>query len=104
MVTVPRPDNKDKFSAYIRAELFHSGEKQDWKSEVVKVTDVAEDTGADISWTKDDDREGGVQVQRFEWEYDAGDLAFIRYVKIITCTHHNQQTTDPGSYITVSTV
>ena len=104
MVTVPRPDNKDKFSAYIRAELFHSGEKQDWKSEVVKVTDVAEDTGADILWTKDDDREGGVQVQRFEWEYDAGDLTFIRYVKIITCTHHNQQTTDPGFYITVSTV
>jgi phosphatidylinositol phospholipase C delta len=73
---VPRPDKKDKFSAYIRAELFHSGEKQEWKSKVVKVTDVPE-TGADISWTENEEE---IQIQRFEWEYESEDLAFIRYV------------------------
>jgi phosphatidylinositol phospholipase C delta len=71
---VPRPDNKDHFSAYIRAELFHSGGKQEWKSEIVKVTNVPE-TGADISWNKME-----VQVQQFEFEYESEDLAFIRYV------------------------
>ena len=73
-VEVPRPDNKDHFSAYIRAELFHSGGKQEWKSKIVKVTNVPE-IGADISWNEKE-----VQVQQFEFEYESEDLAFIRYV------------------------
>jgi len=60
------PKNDRNVSAYIRAELFCSDANQEWKSRVVKVKDVP-DTGADIMWN-----------ERFEWEYDAEALAFIR--------------------------
>jgi phosphatidylinositol phospholipase C delta len=72
---VPQSDYKQSFSAYVRAELFHSGGKQEWKSPVVEVTNVPE-TGVDISWNKKE-----IEVQQFEWEYESEDLAFIRYVR-----------------------
>jgi phosphatidylinositol phospholipase C delta len=77
--SVPRPDNKDSFSAYVRAELFHSGEKQVWKSKVVKAKDVPGIAGADITWVEN------TNVQQFEWEYESEDLVFIRLMVI---RHH----------------
>ena len=74
LTVVPRPENKDSFSAYVRAELFHSGGKQEWKSKVVKVTSVQE-TGVDIAWHEINDQ---LEIQRFEWGYQPEDLAFIR--------------------------
>jgi phosphatidylinositol phospholipase C, delta len=67
---VPRPDNDDSFTVFVRAELFHSGVNQEWKSKVVKVKDAPE-TGANISW---------IEIQQFEWEYESEDLVFIRCV------------------------
>jgi len=77
--SLPQSDYKQSFSAYVRAELFHSGGKQEWKSPVVEVTNVPE-TGVDISWNKKE-----IQVQQFEWEYESEDLAFIRLMVI---RHH----------------
>jgi len=70
--SIPHADNKVSYSAYVRAELFHSGKKQEWKSKVVKVKDVTA-TSADMSWK---------EIQQFEWEYESEDLAFIRLMVI----------------------
>lgn len=64
--TVPPPD-KDHFSTYIRAQLFHSKGDQEWKSKAVKVKDVSPESGADFMYN-----------EQFQWEYDSEELAFIR--------------------------
>ena len=66
---VPPPDNDHNFSAYIRAELFHSKGDQEWKSKAVKVKDVSPEFGADFMYH-----------ERFQWVYEPEELAFIRCV------------------------
>ncbi|KAJ7113008.1 PLC-like phosphodiesterase [Mycena epipterygia] len=65
---LPPPNGRaDKsYSAYVDAELFHYQQDQKWHSKTVKTQDVPGD-GADVMWN-----------ERFEWEYEVDDLAFIR--------------------------
>ncbi|KAH7925739.1 PLC-like phosphodiesterase [Leucogyrophana mollusca] len=64
--SLPRPNGHRNFSASVHAELFHSAGDQDWRSDRLKCKDVP-DTGADIMWNG-----------RFEWVFQADELAFIR--------------------------
>lgn len=57
-----------KFSSYIRAQLFHSDGDVNWRSKTVETKHSIE-TGADIFWQ-----------ERFEWEYEPDELAFLRRV------------------------
>ena len=56
------------FSAYLRAELLHSGGDREWRSDDVQTTPDA-DNRVDVSW----------QTQ-FEWEYEVEEMTFVRYV------------------------
>lgn len=69
---MPPPEKHHSFSAYVRAELFHSKGNTEWKSTHVKVKDVVPDVGADFMWN-----------EHFEWEFEAEDLTFVRYVPIL---------------------
>ncbi|KAJ7487289.1 PLC-like phosphodiesterase [Mycena galericulata] len=62
----PKGRTDKSYSAYVYAELFHSQQDQKWSSKAVKTTDVP-DAGADVLWN-----------ERFEWTYEADDLAFLR--------------------------
>jgi len=66
--SLPPPNGcaNKSYSAYIQAQLFHSTQDQQWRSKTVKTTDVPGD-GADILWN-----------EKFEWEFDADSLAFLR--------------------------
>ncbi|KAJ6554266.1 PLC-like phosphodiesterase [Mycena capillaripes] len=65
---LPPPNGRaDKtYSAYVRAELLHSEQDRTWSTKVVKTRDVP-GAGADVLWN-----------ERFEWEFAADDLAFLR--------------------------
>lgn len=73
VLKVPPPNGRvnKSFSAYIRAQLFHSNADQEWCSKAIKTQDVP-GSGADIMWN-----------DRFEWEYEADDLAFLRCVHYV---------------------
>lgn len=66
--TVQPPNGRQNktYSSYIRARLFHAEKDLDWRSKTVKTRDVPGE-GGDIMWN-----------ERFEWEYDADELAFLR--------------------------
>ncbi|KAJ7676340.1 PLC-like phosphodiesterase [Mycena rosella] len=66
--SLPPPTGRAEkgYSAHINAELFHSQQDQKWRSKTVKTHDVFR-AGADVLWN-----------ERFEWEYEADDLAFLR--------------------------
>ncbi|KAF8175794.1 PLC-like phosphodiesterase [Pholiota molesta] len=68
--SLPAPNGKagKTFSAYIRAQLFHANGDIVWQSKTVK-THHSLDTGADILWQ-----------ERFEWEYETDELAFLRLI------------------------
>ncbi|KAJ7019873.1 PLC-like phosphodiesterase [Mycena alexandri] len=70
--SLPPPNGRaDKsYSAYVTAELFHAQQDQKWRSKTVKTQDVP-GAGGDIMW-------GVFEAERFEWEYDADELAFLR--------------------------
>ncbi|KAF9472618.1 PLC-like phosphodiesterase [Pholiota conissans] len=70
LVLVPAPNGRagKSFSSYIRAQLFHSNGDVSWRSKTIK-TNHSLETGADILWQ-----------ERFEWEYEIDDLAFLRLV------------------------
>jgi phosphatidylinositol phospholipase C delta len=69
-ILVPAPNGKagKTFSSYIRAQLFHANGDIVWQSKTVKAHHSL-DTGADILWQ-----------ERFEWEYETDELAFLRCV------------------------
>lgn len=73
---VPPPNGRGNksYSAYIKAQLFHASQDQEWRSKTVHVTDVPGD-GADVMWD-----------EKFEWEFDADDLAFLRYGSVLSYT------------------
>ncbi|KAJ6602808.1 PLC-like phosphodiesterase [Mycena vulgaris] len=66
--SLPPPNGRAEksYSAYVAAELFHAQQDQKWRSKTVKTRDVYR-AGADPMWN-----------ERFEWEYEADDLAFLR--------------------------
>ncbi|KAF8882957.1 PLC-like phosphodiesterase [Infundibulicybe gibba] len=68
--SLPPPNGRTNktYSSYIKAQLLHSVQDQEWKSKSVKTQDKLEQ-GADIMWK-----------ETFQWEYDADDLAFIRLI------------------------
>ncbi len=70
---VPAPNGRagKKFSSYIRAQLFHSDGDVNWRSKTIE-TEHSLETGADIFWQ-----------ERFEWEYEPDELAFLRHVSSI---------------------
>lgn len=74
-LAVRLPDNDLNFSAYIRAELFHPKGDQEWKSKAIKVKDVSPEFGADFIYN-----------ERFHWDYESEELAFIRCV-FHHCSH-----------------
>ncbi|KAF9466734.1 PLC-like phosphodiesterase [Collybia nuda] len=66
-----RPPNgrADKtYSTYIRAQLLHATQDQEWSSVTVKTRDVP-GSGANILWHG-----------QFEWEFEKDDLAFLRLI------------------------
>jgi hypothetical protein len=67
--SAPPPNGRAEksYSAYLTAELFHAQQDQKWRSKTVKTQD-GHNLGADIMWN-----------ENFEWEYEADDLAFLRY-------------------------
>lgn len=54
------------YSSYVRAQLFHAQEDQEWRSKSVKAREVPS-MGADIMWN-----------EIFSWEFLDDPLAFIR--------------------------
>ncbi|KAJ7186489.1 PLC-like phosphodiesterase [Mycena filopes] len=73
--SLPPPNGRaDKtYSAYVTAELFHAQQDQKWRSKTAKTRDVP-GAGADVMWGS----VGVFETERFEWEYDADELAFLR--------------------------
>ncbi|ESK91816.1 1-phosphatidylinositol- -bisphosphate phosphodiesterase gamma 2 [Moniliophthora roreri MCA 2997] len=67
---LPCPSDKEgaSFKTYISAKLYHAEQKQKWKSKSVRTKDVL-GVGSDVMWN-----------QRFEWEFEEDDLAFLRIV------------------------
>ncbi|KAK7047598.1 hypothetical protein VNI00_006366 [Paramarasmius palmivorus] len=67
---LPCPNGKEgsSFKTYISAKLYHTDQKQEWKSKSIKTKDVL-GVGSDVMWN-----------QRFEWEFEEDDLAFLRIV------------------------
>ncbi|KAI5891749.1 PLC-like phosphodiesterase [Schizophyllum commune H4-8] len=65
---LPPPDDRKgkSFHTYVRADLFHSEKDQSWKSKSIEVTDTP-DQGSDVVWN-----------EKFEWEFEDDELAFIR--------------------------
>jgi phosphatidylinositol phospholipase C, delta len=65
---VPPPNGREEksFSAYVTAKLFHTEQEQKWSSKVIKTNDIPGE-GGDLVWN-----------EKFEWEFEADDLAFIR--------------------------
>lgn len=68
---VPAPNGKEgkSYSAYVRVNLFHATQDQRWRTKSIKTG-----TGVDVMWN-----------ERFEWECDQDDLAFLRWA-IISAT------------------
>ncbi|KAJ7102474.1 PLC-like phosphodiesterase [Mycena belliarum] len=66
--SLPPPNGQAEkaYSAYVTAELFHAQQNQKWRTKTAKGLDVHR-VGADFMWN-----------ERFEWEYEADDLAFLR--------------------------
>ncbi|KAJ7479758.1 PLC-like phosphodiesterase [Mycena latifolia] len=66
--SLPPPNGRAEkgYAAYVAAELFHAQQDQKWRSKTAKTHDVHR-VGADLVWN-----------ERFEWEYEADDLAFLR--------------------------
>ncbi|THV02613.1 PLC-like phosphodiesterase [Dendrothele bispora CBS 962.96] len=62
----PKDHENESYSAYVKAELLHGTQDQDWKSKSVKTKDVPGE-GGDSIWN-----------DKFEWEFDEDELAFIR--------------------------
>ncbi|KAJ7751007.1 PLC-like phosphodiesterase [Mycena maculata] len=54
------------FKAYVHAELFHAQQDQTWDSGKIEAHGLPGD-GADVMWN-----------ERFEWTYEADELAFLR--------------------------
>ena len=67
---VPPPDDRKgkSYHTYVRADLLHSEKNQSWKSKSIEVTDTP-DQGADVVWN-----------EKFEWEFDDDELAFLRCI------------------------
>ena len=67
---MPAPNGRSgkTFSTYLFAQLFHTGPELEWRSKTVK-TQHKEGEGADVMWQ-----------DKFEWEYDIDDMAFLRFV------------------------
>jgi phosphatidylinositol phospholipase C delta len=65
---VQDPEKASSLLAYIRAQLFHSTKDLEWRSKTAKCPGVSWDIGADVMWN-----------EQFEWQYDADELAFLRY-------------------------
>lgn len=55
------------YSTYIRAQLLHATQDQEWRSATVKVRDMP-GSGADVMWNG-----------QFEWEFENDELAFLRF-------------------------
>jgi len=70
VVPPPKDHENESYSAYVKAELLHSKQDQDWKSKSIKAKDVP-GQGGDFTWN-----------DKFEWEFEEDDLAFIRYVTL----------------------
>ncbi|KAK7443445.1 hypothetical protein VKT23_015618 [Stygiomarasmius scandens] len=64
----PKDHENESYSAYVKAELLHAKQDQDWKSKSIKARDVP-GQGGDFMWN-----------DKFEWEFEEDDLAFIRIV------------------------
>ncbi|KAI0321547.1 PLC-like phosphodiesterase [Amylostereum chailletii] len=67
--SLPTSENDSSMSAYLRAQLHHSGKPLEWRSKTVKCKDLKQRGCADFMWN-----------ETFEFEYEVEDVTFIRIV------------------------
>lgn len=64
LAPLPNDHQIRPFLVYLKADLFHERQDQEWRSETMKTTDEG-----DAMWN-----------QSIEWDFDHDELAFLRYV------------------------